>query len=96
MKVNATLLNKIGHQAHLEIDAACEADLLSDLNKVLSWFEKLQELDTAGVRPLATMASSSAVGWEEDTPKDPLAHEQAFANVPGRASNYFSVPQVKD
>ena len=96
MKINLPLLHRLGRQARLEVDVRHEDALLADLEKVLSWFEKLQELDTAGIHPLATMASSPSVDGEEDTPQQPLAHERAFAHVPGRASNYFSVPQVKD
>ena len=96
VKINPPLLHKLGRQAHLEVDVRHEAALLADLEKVLSWFEKLQELDTAGIHPLATMASAPSVGWDEDTPQPPLAHEALLANAPGRTSNYFSVPQVKD
>lgn len=82
--------------ACLEIDSCDEAPLLDELKKVLTWFEKLETLDTSGVEPLVTMACPPPVLHEGDTPQTPLGHERVVANMPEKGTHYFSVPQVKD
>jgi Asp-tRNA(Asn)/Glu-tRNA(Gln) amidotransferase C subunit len=42
--------------AKLEVGVHNEVFLLEDLNKIISWIDKLKEADTAGVKPLVTMA----------------------------------------
>jgi len=81
--------------AQIEVDVHNEASLLEDLNKIVTWIEKLKELDTAGIDPLVTMALEQNV-FQEDIPQVPLAHEKGLANAPSRDSNYFRVPQVKE
>ena len=95
MKIDKPLLQKIAHLAQLEIDVHNEKALIEDLSKIVTWIEKLQELDTTDVAPLYTMASEPNV-LREDTPEASLAHERGLANAPSKDSNYFRVPQVKE
>lgn len=95
MKIDKPLLHKIAHLARIEVDAHNEAALLEDLNKIVLWIEKLEEVDTAGVRPLVTMSLAHNV-FQEDIPQAPLAYEKGLANAPSKDSNYFRVPQVKE
>jgi aspartyl-tRNA(Asn)/glutamyl-tRNA(Gln) amidotransferase subunit C len=94
VKIDKPLLLKLAHLAQLEVDAHNEAVLLEDLNKIVTWTEKLKEVDTAGVNPLVTMASEHNI-FQEDIPQKPLAHDKGLANAPSKDSNYFRVPQVK-
>lgn len=95
MKIDKTLLQKIAQLAQLEIDAQHEAALSEDLTRILSWIEKLKELDTEGICPLVAMTPERNV-LEDDIPQAPLAHEEAMKEAPGRNANYFSVPRVKE
>ncbi|MEM9417372.1 MAG: Asp-tRNA(Asn)/Glu-tRNA(Gln) amidotransferase subunit GatC [Bacteroidota bacterium] len=95
MKIDKPLLHKIAHLARLEVKEHDEAPLLADLNKIVHWIEKLKEVDTTGVRPLAIMSSAQHVS-QEDIPQAPLAHDKGLVNAPRKDSNYFRVPQVKD
>ena len=52
VKINKPLLRKLAQLAQLEVDAHDEAVLLEDLNKIVTWIEKLRELDTTGIDPL--------------------------------------------
>lgn len=95
MNIDKPLLHKIAHLARLEVKANEEKGLLEDLNKIVHWTKKLQEVDTTGVRPLAIMSAEQNV-LQEDKPQKPLSHNQALANAPEKDSNYFRVPQVKE
>ena len=95
MKIDSALLQKTAQLARLEIKEECEATLLKDLGNILTWVEKLSEVDTTHVSPLITITEARSVA-AEDIPVPPLSHEQALKNAPSRDSNYFRVPQVKE
>jgi|694.fasta_scaffold60508_3 aspartyl-tRNA(Asn)/glutamyl-tRNA(Gln) amidotransferase subunit C len=95
MKIDKTLLQKVAYLAQLEVDAHNEASLLDDLNRIVTWIEKLKDVDTTGVKPLVTMALEYNV-FQEDIPQASLVHEKGLANAPSKDANYFRVPQVKD
>ena len=95
MKIDKSLLHKLAHLARLEIDPHNEATLLKDLNKIIAWTKKLEEVDTTGIHPLTTMSSAQNI-FQDDTPQATLAHEKGLKNAPHKDSNYFRVPQIKD
>lgn len=95
MTIDKSLLRKIAQLAQLEIDIHNEAALLEDLSKIVTWMEKLKELDTAGVSPLYTMHWETNV-FQEDMPQASLACEKGLVNAPNKDSNYFRVPKVKE
>jgi aspartyl-tRNA(Asn)/glutamyl-tRNA(Gln) amidotransferase subunit C len=93
MKVDKQTLQKIAHLARLEITPESEDKMLVDLNNMVNWVEKLQELDTEGVAPLQSM-SMEVNNLREDEPKPHLSHERAMKNAPKKDSDYFRVPKV--
>lgn len=95
MKIDKPLLQKIAHLAQLEITEPDTSAVLEDLNKIISWMEKLETLDTTSVEPITTMAPAYN-NFREDIPQPPLPHENGLRNAPSKVENYFSVPQVKD
>ncbi len=94
MVINQQLLEKLMDLAKLELSGAQEEAMLQDLNKISAWIEKLQEVDTTDILPLATMSLGQDI-CREDIAQTPLAHEQGLLNAPCRDSNYFRVPRVK-
>jgi len=94
MNIDKQLLSKLTHLARLELTELETKDMLSDLNKICAWIEKLDELNTQGIPPLATIPAEQNV-LREDIPQAPLAHDQGLASAPRSDSNYFRVPKVK-
>ena len=92
MKIGKDILEKIAHLAMLEVDEASEAKLLDDLNNIISWVEKLDEVDTEGVEPLINMSGEINV-FREDRVGHQLDSEQALRNAPERKDQFFKVPQ---
>jgi aspartyl-tRNA(Asn)/glutamyl-tRNA(Gln) amidotransferase subunit C len=71
-----------------------EIDLFTrQLNDILSYIEKLQELDTAAVTPLAHVIPVSNV-LREDLVTPGLDRESALDNAPAREEGAFLVPRV--
>jgi len=92
-KVNSELLQNIAHLARLEFEAESEEKMIADLNLILDWMEKLDELDTSNVEPLIHI-SEEINQVREDKAEEALEHEKGLASAPKRDSDYFRVPKV--
>jgi aspartyl-tRNA(Asn)/glutamyl-tRNA(Gln) amidotransferase subunit C len=74
--------------------APAEIELFTrQLNDILAYMEKLQELDTAGVEPLAHVIPIFNV-FREDEVRECLPRETALDNAPAREEGAFVVPRV--
>jgi aspartyl-tRNA(Asn)/glutamyl-tRNA(Gln) amidotransferase subunit C len=93
MKADKETLRKIAHLARLEFDPASEEKMLTSLNDILSWVEKLNEIDTTEVAPLTHLSEEVNV-MREDEVIAPLPHENALLNAPKKDADYFRVPKV--
>ncbi len=63
------------------------------LNDILNYVEKLNELDTAGVPPMAHVVPVTNA-FREDVVVPSLERDQALANAPDREEGAFAVPRV--
>ncbi len=67
--------------------------LAGTLNSILSYFDKLSELDTTDVEPLTHILPVENV-MREDERKPSLDQDTALANAPKKSQGHFSVPRV--
>lgn len=95
MKIDNKLLQKLAHLARIEISAEKETDLIKDMEQIINWVEKLDELDTSSVEPLMHMTAEKNV-FREDEAKGDLTKEEALKNAPARHDDFFVVPKVLD
>jgi len=65
------------------------------LSAILGYVDKLRELDTADVEPLAHALPIHNV-LREDEPRAGLSAEEALAGAPERDGDFFRVPRVID
>lgn len=93
MKIDRALLDKIAHLARLEFDEKDADQMMADMNAIVSWVEKLQEVNTEGVEPLTTLSHEINV-FREDIPVRTLSREEALANAPDADGQFFRVPKV--
>jgi aspartyl-tRNA(Asn)/glutamyl-tRNA(Gln) amidotransferase subunit C len=93
MAINRETLNKIAHLARLEFAEADADKILNDMNGILAFVDKLNEVNTEGVEPLTSM-SHEINAFREDEVKPHLSHESALVNAPKKDENYFRVPKV--
>lgn len=93
MKIDKELLNKIAHLARLEFDESEADGMMKDMSEILTWVEKLNELDTENVAPLTTMSHEINV-LRKDKVHAHISHERALKNAPKKDSDYFRVPKV--
>jgi aspartyl-tRNA(Asn)/glutamyl-tRNA(Gln) amidotransferase subunit C len=95
MKIDKKTLEKISHLARLELDSSKEKEMLESLSEILTWVEKLNELDTEKVAPLTNM-TMEINALREDKVGDHLDREKGLLNAPKRDEKFFRVPKVKD
>ncbi len=109
MKVTEKDVTYVADLANLELTESERATMLRDLNSILEYVDRLNELDTSDVPPMAQVSDRYGVdeakrGSErfayasrEDTPeglRKSLPHEGALENAPDADEDFFRVPRV--
>ena len=95
MSTDIQTIRGLAHLARLEFNETKEQEMLSDLNKILNWMDKLNELNTDHVEPLIHMTEEVNV-MREDVAKNTVTHEEGLRNAPKKDSDYFRVPKVME
>jgi aspartyl-tRNA(Asn)/glutamyl-tRNA(Gln) amidotransferase subunit C len=102
MKITREDVLRVAELAHLELSEA-EIEMFSrQLDSILTYVEKLNELDTSNVEPMAQVAppTASGQGAAVGTPlrQDELAPcdvvGDVLAGAPDASPPYFRVPRV--
>jgi aspartyl-tRNA(Asn)/glutamyl-tRNA(Gln) amidotransferase subunit C len=98
MQITEQTLDRIAELAKLDYsDPAARAAILADMERVLSFVERLNEVDTAGVEPLIFMTEEENVLRPDAViPGDIVSKREALRNSPVKDSDYFKVPRVVD
>lgn len=94
-KIDIKTVNEVAHLARLEFTEEGKVEILNDMNRMLAFVDKLNEMDTDGVEPLIYMTDEVNV-MREDEPKDTVTQKEALKNAPKKDSDYFKVPKVID
>jgi len=93
MQLDLQTVEKLTELAKLEFNEQEKAEILGDLNRILAFVDKLNELDTTGVEPLVYMNDEVNV-LRADVVVQEITHEEALLNAPKKDSDYFRVPKV--
>jgi aspartyl-tRNA(Asn)/glutamyl-tRNA(Gln) amidotransferase subunit C len=96
VKITEKEVRYVAGLANLQLSEAEVAKSQSDLNGILEHMDKLKEIDTTGVEPMAQVlfGAGETATVREDVPVPPLGNEPALANAPQPGAGYFKVPQV--
>lgn len=96
MKIDEATLDRIAELARLDYsDPAARKAVLADMERVLSFVEKLNEVDTTGVEPLIFMTDEEN-SLRDDIAEVSISKADALKNAPVKDSDYFKVPRVVD
>jgi aspartyl-tRNA(Asn)/glutamyl-tRNA(Gln) amidotransferase subunit C len=93
MEVTDQLIDHLGQLSRLSFDEAEKQELKADLQKMISFIDKLKELDTTGIPPITHMGSSENV-LREDAVNGMISREEALMNAPVKDEKFFKVPKV--
>ncbi|MBT7726789.1 MAG: Asp-tRNA(Asn)/Glu-tRNA(Gln) amidotransferase subunit GatC [Flavobacteriales bacterium] len=93
MEVNNKLIQDIAKLSKLKFDDSAEEKMKADLEKMLAFVDKLNEIDTEDVDPLIYMSEEVNV-LREDKVTEETSQKDALKNAPEKDSDYFKVPTV--
>ena len=94
-KIDAEEVRKVAKLARLDLSDAEVGEFTGQLEAILEYVEKMDELDTAEVEPLAHCLPISNV-FREDIIRPSLGTETVLANAPQYDMPFFKVPKILD
>jgi aspartyl-tRNA(Asn)/glutamyl-tRNA(Gln) amidotransferase subunit C len=93
MLVNDALVENLAGLARLEFNKE-EKEIIKDgLQRMIQFVDKLNELDTSGVRPLLHMTEAHNI-LREDVVRGSITREEGLKNAPDTDGVFFKVPKV--
>ena len=109
MKVTEKDVAYVADLANLELSVEERAGMVRDLNSILDYVERLKELDTSNVEPMAQVSDRYGVDQSKhgtdrfacasredvlEGLRKSLSQESALANAPDADGTFFRVPKV--
>jgi len=105
MKVTEQDVTYVADLANLELTEAERQRMAKDLNSILDYIDRLNELDTTNVPPMAQISdkyglpgksgsAKFAFAIREDELRPCLPHSEAIKNAPDSDGEFFKVPKV--
>ena len=95
MNIDNETIAKMAHLARLEVKENEQASLLKDMNNILHFMEKLNELDTSAVEPLIYLTDEVNVFREDEVYRE-ITPQESLRNAPQQDGVYFQVAKVID
>ncbi len=93
MEVNNALVEKLANLSRLRFNDTQKESIKADLQKMIQFVEKLNELDTTGVKPLLHMSDNINI-LREDEVKGSIERTEGLKNAPVQDGVFFKVPKV--
>jgi aspartyl-tRNA(Asn)/glutamyl-tRNA(Gln) amidotransferase subunit C len=93
MKIDKHIVHKVADLARIAIREDEVDNLTVELNKILTFMDKLNELDTTGVKPLVYMNEEKNV-WREDIARQEISVTDGLKNAALHDENFFFVPKI--
>ena len=83
----------VAELARLDLTAAERETFIAQLNSILTYIDKLNELDTTQVEPTSHVMPMSNV-WRDDEVRPSLDREIVWQNAPETSHFFFKVPRI--
>ncbi len=96
MKITEDEVRYVADLANLSLSEAEVHKFQADLDEILSHVERLNEIDTADVAPMAQVLyeAEETATLRDDRERPPVGSRTALANAPQAGASYFKVPKV--
>ena len=93
MSITSADIDKIANLAKLDLSKAEREKFASQLSDIVSYIEKLNQLNTDDVTPLAHVNNLANV-FREDKARPSMEKQDVFKNSPQHDDDFFLVPKV--
>jgi len=99
VKITEKEVRYVAGLANLKLTEAEVAKLQTDLDGILEHMDRLNQVDTSGVEPMAQVLfdageTAATATLRADIPVPPLGNQAALGNAPQSGAGYFKVPKV--
>ncbi len=92
-RIDEAQVRKVAKLARLDLSDAEVEEFAGQLSAILDYVERMNQLDTKEVEPLAHCLPIHNV-FREDVVKESLGTEKTLANAPQRDGSFFKVPKI--
>jgi len=93
LKITKEEVEYVAHLARLDFSEAEKVKFTSQLNNILMYMDKLNEVNTTGIEPMShAIALQNA--FRNDAVEESLGLELALSNAPEARGPFFRVPKV--
>ena len=92
-KITLEQVRHVALLARLRLSSAEEEALRADMDEMLAYVDKLNELDTKDVPPTAQVGEAGMPMRDDEVTNQPAA-DAMLSNAPSRDRNYFKVPKI--
>ena len=93
MAIDTETVKRVAFLSRLKIDDAKIEATEKEFNKILSWIEELNEVNTDNVEPLISV-NDTTLRLRDDEITDVNYQEAVLKNAPDKEYDYFAVPKV--
>lgn len=93
MSLTKAEVDHVARLARLELSETEKEEFTGQINEILGFVEKLSQLDTTGIEPMAHAIPVTNV-FRADITEPSIDSELALANAPDRLEDFFKVPKV--
>jgi aspartyl-tRNA(Asn)/glutamyl-tRNA(Gln) amidotransferase subunit C len=96
VKITEKEVRYVAGLANLKLTDSEVARFQADLDGILEHVDRLNEIDTSNVEPMAQVLfdSGETATLRADVPVPPLGNQAGLANAPQPGAGYFKVPKV--
>lgn len=94
-KISEAEVKKVARLSRLALTETEIEEFTRQLSSILEYVEKMNQLNTADVEPLAHCLAVSNC-FREDVVKESLGAEKTLSNAPQRDNGFFKVPKILD
>lgn len=93
MEVNDAMVDKLAHLSRLQFNETEKVEIKNDLQRMIAFVDKLNELNLDRVEPMLFMSDEVNV-LRGDEIKGSISREDALKNAPMHDGEFFKVPKV--
>jgi aspartyl-tRNA(Asn)/glutamyl-tRNA(Gln) amidotransferase subunit C len=87
-------LESLSKLAMLNLSDEEKEKLIPQLNEIIKYFKKLNDLDTKNIQPITHPIEGLKNVFRKDAPKKSLSTEEALKNAQHKKDGYFKAPRI--